>query len=95
MVINGANVEQVVVTKDDEVIAVISDSEIIEKNGYEVKVENVKTNANRLKVKAYANGNAKLILNGQELRDVVNFSLSEDQDMVTKLNVTLDVFIED
>ena len=37
--LNGSNVEQVIVTKDGEVIAVISDTEIIEKNGYEVKVE--------------------------------------------------------
>ena len=95
MVIGGTNVEQVVVTKDDEVVAVISDIETIEKNGYRVEIENAKANANRLKVKAYASGNAKLLLNGQELRDVVKFSLSEDQDMVTKLNVTLDVFIED
>lgn len=43
MVIGGSNVKQAVVTKDDEVIAVISDSEIIEKNGYKVKVENAKS----------------------------------------------------
>ena len=93
MIIGGSNVEQVVILKDDEVVAVISDAEIIEKNGYEVKIENAKTNANSLKVKAYANGNAKLLLNGQELRDVTNFSLCEEN-MVTKLNVTLDVVIE-
>ncbi len=39
MVINESNIGQIVILKGDEVVAVISDTEIVEKDGYEVKVE--------------------------------------------------------
>lgn len=39
MKVNERDIDQIIITKDGEVVAVISDHEIIQKDGYKVIVE--------------------------------------------------------
>lgn len=49
---------------------------------------------NKLQIKAYKSGSAKLMLNGYELEDVIKFTLEESaNDVGASLTVTLEVEI--
>ena len=49
---------------------------------------------NKLQIKSNG-GHTKLILNGQEIKGVIDYTLSEDGIDCSKLTLTLDVAIED